>query len=77
MTMKIDIKDQYLEQFKALLKTLPEDAVHFDTISDNSISFEEAQNKVENSIYSLSKNKGIALDIAFDKVLNNWNNIKL
>lgn len=71
MTMKIDIKDQYLEQFKALLKTLPEDAVHFDTISDNSISFEEAQNKVENSIYSLSKNKGIALDIAFDKVLNN------
>lgn len=71
MTMKIDIKDQYLEQFKALLKTLPEDAVHFDTISDNSISFEEAQNKVESSISSLSKNKGIALDIAFDKVLNN------
>lgn len=27
MTMKIDIKDQYIDQFEELLKSLPKDAV--------------------------------------------------
>lgn len=37
MTMKIDIKEQYLEQFEALLKTLPEDAIEIKKSLDDEI----------------------------------------
>lgn len=37
MTMRIDIKDQYIEQFEALLKSLPEDAVEVKKSLDEEI----------------------------------------
>ena len=38
MTMRIDIKDQYIEQFEALLKTLPADAVEIKKSLDDEIN---------------------------------------
>ncbi|MFW5989886.1 MAG: addiction module protein [Campylobacterales bacterium] len=35
--MRIDIKDQYIEQFEALLKSLPEDAVEVKKSLDEEI----------------------------------------
>ena len=37
MTMKITIKDEYLEQFEQILKTLPKDAVEIKKSLDEEI----------------------------------------
>ncbi len=38
MTMKIDIKEQYIEQFESLLKTLPDDAIEIKKSLDEEIN---------------------------------------
>ena len=55
MTMKIDIKDQYVDQFEEFLKSLPEDAVVVNNIQEDSISFEDAKVKVQNAIDNIEE----------------------
>jgi hypothetical protein len=70
MTMRVSIKDQYVEKFEDFISTLPSEAVQVDTIDDNSISFEQAQLKVQKAINNISSNQGLDLDTAFEKVAN-------
>ena len=70
MTMRINIKDQYLDRFEDFISSLPNDAVEINTMEENSISFEDGQQKVQRAINNISKNEGINLDNAFDKVVN-------
>jgi len=70
MTMRVSIKDQYIDKFENFISTLPSDAVEVDTIDDNTISFEQAQLKVQKAINNISNNQGLDLDIAFEKVAN-------
>ena len=70
MTMRVSIKDQYVEKFEDFISTLPSEAVQIDTIDDNDISFEQAQLKVQKAINNISSNQGLDLDIAFEKVAN-------
>ena len=67
-TLQLKIDDSIFEKFMGLLEILPKDKVFFINQS-NSISFEEAQIKVDNAINNISNNDGIELDEAFDKVL--------
>jgi len=67
-TLQLKIDDSIFEKFMGLLEILPKDKVFFINQS-NSISFEEAQIKVNNAINNISNNDGIELDEAFDKVL--------
>jgi hypothetical protein len=68
MTMRVNIKDQYVDKFEDLIATLPKDAIEIDTIDEHSISFNEAQLKVQNAINNISLNNGIELDEAFEKI---------
>ena len=70
MTMRVEIKDQYMDKFQNFIKTLPKDAVEINSITDNSISFEEAQEKVQNAINNISSNKSLNLEDAFLKISN-------
>ena len=70
MTMKINIKDQYLDKFEDFIRSLPNDAVKVNTMEENLISLEEAQKKVQKAINNISKKEGVDLDSAFDKVVN-------
>ena len=70
MTMKISIKDQYIDKFENFINSLPDDAVEVDTLTDSSISFDEAKKKVKKAINNISLNQGLDIDSAFKKVLN-------
>jgi hypothetical protein len=70
MTMRVNIKDQYLDKFEDFISSLPNDAVEVDKIEENSISLEEAQKKVQKAINNISKKEGLDLDSAFHKVVN-------
>lgn len=70
MTMKVNIKDQYIDKFEDFMKSLPEDAIEVCTINDNSISFEESKQKVQRAINNIPSDKGLDLDSAFEKVMS-------
>ena len=70
MTMKICIKNQYIDKFDNFINTLPEDAIKVDILNDNSISFDEAKQKVKKAINNISLNQGLDIDSAFKKILN-------
>jgi len=70
MTMRVNIKNQYLDKFEDFISSLPNDAVEVNTMEENSISLEDAQKKVQRAINNISKNEGIKLEDAFDKVVN-------
>ncbi len=70
MTMKVSIKDQYLNKFEEFKNSLPKDAIEVDTIHDNAISFDDAKNKVQKAINNISSNQGLDINIAFEKVAN-------
>jgi len=42
MTMRVNIKDQYLDRFEDFISSLPTDAIEINTIDEISVSFEEA-----------------------------------
>jgi len=68
-TLQLKIDDSIFDKFMGLLDMLPKEKI---SVSDesNTISFEEAQVKVQNAINNISKNNGIEIGDAFDKVLN-------
>ena len=70
MTMKVSIKDQYIDKFEDFISSLPKDAIEVDTINDNSISFDDAKEKVHKAINNISLNQGLDIDSAFKKVAN-------
>jgi len=67
-TLQLKIDDSIFDKFMGLLEILPKEKISVYDES-NSISFKEAQIKVENAINNISNNNGIELDEAFDKVL--------
>jgi len=68
-TLQLQVDDSIFDKFMGLLDILPKEKI---SVSDesNSISFEEAEAKVQNAINNISNKDGIELDDAFDKVLN-------
>jgi len=79
MTIQISIKEQYIDKLNQFLNSLPKDAIEIKTISssDNSITFKEAQAKVEKALEEIPFNKGVLLEEAFSKVLKSWKSMKL
>lgn len=73
MTIRVNIKDQYLDRFEDFISSLPTDAVEINTMEEISVSFKEAQKKVQKAINNIPQNKGLDLESAFDKVANFWN----
>jgi len=70
MTMKVSIKEQYLDKFHDFVKSIPKDGIEIDTFEDDAISFEEAKIKVEKAINNISLHQGIELNSAFQKVIS-------
>lgn len=64
MTMHIEIKEQYLEQFEALLKTLPKDAVEVKKSLDEEI-------KKRSDEYRSGKMKTVPFGTGLDKIREN------
>jgi len=70
-TLQLQINDTIFDKFMGLLEILPKDKISvIESKTDNSISFEDAKLKVEKSISTISQEKGIEFEDAFDKVLN-------
>jgi len=67
MTMQINIKDQFLEQFESFVNSLPKNAIKIDNIDNNSISFDQAKEKVSKALNNIPLNKGMDIDTAFEK----------
>ena len=67
-TLELKIDDSIFDKFMGLLDILPKEKI---SVSDNTdaITFEKAQTKVKNAINNISKNDGLELDKAFDKIL--------
>jgi len=70
MTMQINIKDQFINQFEAFVNSLPKNAIQVNNIDDNSISIDQAKEKVSKAINNIPLNKGVDLDTAFEKAIN-------
>jgi hypothetical protein len=70
MTMKVSIKEQYLDKFHDFVKSIPQDGIEIDTFEDNTISLEEAKIKVEKALNNISLNQGLELNSAFQKVIS-------
>lgn len=68
--MKINIKDQYIDKFDDFISSLPKDAIKVDTIDENTITKEQAEQKVQQAINNISLNQGLDLDSTFHKVIN-------
>ncbi len=68
-TLQLQIDDSIFDKFMGLLDILPKEKISV-TNESNTISFEEAQAKVQRAIDNISKTSGSELDEAFDKVLN-------
>ncbi len=69
-TIQLNIDDSIFDKFMGLIEILPKDKVEVTTQKKYpSISFEEAKQKVQKAVNSISKNNGIPLNQAIDKVL--------
>ena len=58
MTMKVSIKDEYIDKFNTFIKSLPKDAVEVDNINDDYISLNDAKIRVSNAINRYENNTG-------------------
>ena len=74
-TLRLQVDDSIFDKFMGLLDILPKEKI---SVSDesNSISFEEAEAKVQNAINNISNKDGIELDDAFDKAVEIMYNTK-
>ena len=69
-TLQLKIDDSIFDKFMGLLDILPKEKISVSEDNNDSISFKEAQTKVQNAINNISNNNGIELNEAFNKVLN-------
>jgi len=58
MTMKVNIKDEYMDRFNTFIESLPHDAVEIDNLNDDYISIEDAKIRVSNAINRYENNTG-------------------
>ncbi len=72
--VKLNITDEIFEKFMGLVDILPTESITIEEIDEipfyPTISFKEAQKKVEESVADISKNMGTHADIVFDKILS-------
>ena len=68
-TLHLQIDDSIFDKFMGLLDILPKDKVSISR-EKNSISYAQAQLKVKNALNNISKNEGLSIDEAFEKVIN-------
>ncbi|MDQ1337570.1 MAG: hypothetical protein QG617_537 [Campylobacterota bacterium] len=69
-TIQLNIDDSIFDKFMGLLEILPKDKVEVITQKEYPfISFEEAKQKAQKAVNSISENKGIPLNQAIGKVL--------
>ncbi len=72
--IKLNVTDEIFEKFMGLVDILPKESIKIEEIDEipfyPTISFEEAQKKVEESISDISKDRGTRADIIFDKILS-------
>ena len=68
-TLQLKIDDSIFDKFMGLLEILPKDKVAIAKDYEDSISFEEAKIKVQNTINNISNNNGLEIDDAFNKIL--------
>ena len=71
-TIRLNIDDSIYGKFMGLLEILPKDKVEITEESNNfpSISFEEAQQKVQKAINNMEKEKGVPLSQAIDSIVS-------
>jgi len=70
-TLQLKIDDSIFDKFMGFLDILPKEKISILEETDvNTISYAEAQVKVQKAINNISDNSGIEIDEAFDKVLN-------
>jgi len=71
-TIRLNIHDSIYEKLMGLLEILPKDKVEITEESNNfpTISFEEAQQKVQKAINNMEKEKGVPLSQAIDSIIN-------
>jgi hypothetical protein len=67
------VQDDIFEKFMGLVDILPQQSIQIEEV-DNipyypAISFEEAQQKVANSVHNISKGYGEPIDKVFDELL--------
>jgi len=58
MTMKVNIKDEYIDKFNTFIESLPKDAVEVDNINDDYTSLDDAKTRVSNAINRYENNTG-------------------
>jgi hypothetical protein len=69
-TIQLKIDDSIFDKFMGLLDILPKDKLEVTIDKDYpSISFEEAERKVQRAVNNLSSNEGISLNQAIHEVL--------
>ena len=69
-TIQLKIDDSIFDKFMGLLDILPKDKLEVTIDKDYpSISFEEAERKVQRAVNNLSSNEGISLNQAIREVL--------
>lgn len=73
-SIKLNIDNEIFEKFMGLIDILPKESINIEEIDSipyyPSISFEEAQNKVQKSVTNISNNEGKDSDIFFKELLS-------
>jgi hypothetical protein len=69
-SIHLNVDDSIYDRLIGLLQILPKDKVEILSDSDNSISFEEAKRKVARAANNVSKQEGLDLDTAIEKILH-------
>ena len=70
-TLQLKVDDAIFETFMGMIKRFPQDKITIiDTNDTDMVSLEEAKSKVQNALNQISQKRGLALEDAFDKVLN-------
>jgi len=73
-SIKLNIDNEIFEKFMGLIDILPKESINIEEIDSipyyPSISFEEAQKKVQKSVTNISNNEGKDSDIFFKELLS-------
>ncbi len=68
-SIHLNVDDSIYDRLIGLLQILPKDKVEI-LSEENSITFEEAKRKVARAANNVSKQEGLSLDTAFEKILH-------
>lgn len=68
-SIHLNVDDSIYDRLIGLIQILPKDKVEI-LSEENSITFEEAKRKVARAANNLSKQEGLSLDTAIEKILH-------